>query len=442
MIISSIGDVFYSMLSEKPQNIDDIVKKMCGIFPEIPISVIRKDCIVFFRKLYAKGFAYCGEDRLLDNKRYFSYENVNPYEIGNYHAEMYQNVYEKTFGCHPRLTRVHIDISSRCNENCVHCYIPVNKKCSMMTADMFDKILAQCIDLKVLNITISGGEPMLNPNLKEFLLKCIDNNFSVNLLSNLTLLTDELLDIIDSNPLISVQTSLYAMNEVVHDTITNHKGSFRKTYSAIIKLHKRNIPLQINCPIMKQNLNYYKEVLDFAESKNIEVDADCSLYGCYDGSKRNLSCRLEYEEISEVIRNKFSSISKTESYIEQVQNRKTGENDAICPVCKNSLCISNNGNVYPCEGWQSLSLGNLEDNSLSYIWEDSPITNKLRNLIYKDFPKCNSCIDKKYCSVCLIMNVNEDIKGNYKNINSFQCKVAKIKRECIKAIMMTLEHKV
>ena len=89
---------------------------------------------------------------------------------------------------------------------------------------LFDEILQQCIEMRVLNITISGGEPMMNPNLIKILEKCRDANFSINLLTNLNLLSDDLLEVIVSNPLLSVQTSLYSMDEEIHDSITNRKG--------------------------------------------------------------------------------------------------------------------------------------------------------------------------------------------------------------------------
>ena len=122
-----------------------------------------------------------------------------------------------------------------------------------MSIDLFTRILEQCRANNVLNITISGGEPMINPDLTEFLNLCGKNNFSVNLLSNLTLLSDEILRVLVANPLISVQTSLYSMNEDIHDSITGLQGSFKKTIQAIRLLHRHNIPIQINCPIMKQN---------------------------------------------------------------------------------------------------------------------------------------------------------------------------------------------
>lgn len=165
MLLSSIGSVFYSTLSEDPRTIDEIVEQLCDFFSNTPASVIRKDCIAFFTKLHTEGFVYCDEtvDVPYLKSCYFSYDKVQPHENGYTKREASQAIYEKTFGDTPRLTRVHLDISSSCNERCVHCYIPHYKKCNIMRVGVFDRILSQCREMNVLNITISGGEPMLNP---------------------------------------------------------------------------------------------------------------------------------------------------------------------------------------------------------------------------------------------------------------------------------------
>lgn len=429
LVLSQIGSVFFSQLSDTPQSLDDVIERLCQLFPEVSSATIRADAFKYYSLLKSKGFVYMGEEVDIEaiKSQYFSYDNIQPYELFVPDKSANQETYKNTFGISHRLTRVHIDISSRCNENCIHCYIPSYEKHGLMVEDMFDNVLQQCKDMNVLNLTISGGEPMLNPSLDKFLRKCRAYNLSVNLLSNLTLLTERLLDIIADNPLVSVQTSLYAMDENVHDAITQQRGSFQKTISAIRQLHDRNVPLQINCPIMKQNLKHYKDVLSFANSLNVEADSGYSLYGCYDFSMNNLSCRLGIDEMENVVKENFTIPSKIEQIEENVKSKKVGANDPICPVCKSSLCISNIGDVYPCEGWQSLKIGNVKDNSLKELWEESPIVGRLRRLTYKDFPKCNACLDKKYCNTCLVMNVNEDLHGNYMHINSFQCESARIK---------------
>ena len=258
LVLSQIGSVFYSQLSESPQNIDDVIERLCQLFPGTSASTIRTDAIKFFTLLKSKGFIFFGED--VDIKiiksQYFSYDKMQPCELFVPNETVNLQTYKSTFGLNYRLTRVHIDVSSRCNENCVHCYIPTSEKHGLMSEEMFDIVLRQCKKMNVLNLTISGGEPMLNPSLGKFLLKCRKNNFSVNLLSNLTLLTENLLDIIAQNPLISVQTSLYAMDENVHDAITRQHGSFQKTVKAIKLLYERNVPLQINWQVLNRSARF------------------------------------------------------------------------------------------------------------------------------------------------------------------------------------------
>ena len=432
LLLSKTGSIFYSQLSDSPQNMDVVIGRLCKVFADVSYATIKADAVKFFTLLHSKGFVYFGEevDFTTIRNRYFSYDNVLPCELQVSNLFESQNTYEGTFGRHFRLTRLHVDISSRCNENCVHCYIPAYKKRSLMTEEMFDVIVSQSKAMNVLNLTISGGEPMLNPFLDRFLQKCHRNNFSVNLLSNLTLLTERLLDIISDNPLLSVQTSLYAMDEKIHDAITQQHGSFEKTINAIKRLRERNVPLQINCPIMKLNLKHYIDVLNFAKSLNIEADSDFLLYGCYDFSKSNLECRLNTHEIEHIITMSMSKLSNKHDDINP--SKRVNSESPICPVCKNSLCISNEGDVYPCEGWQSLIIGNIKEHSLSDLWENSDVINRLRNLEFKDFPKCNSCPDSKYCNTCLVMNANEDVNGNYMHVNSFQCEAARIKHSQIK----------
>lgn len=424
LLLSKTGSAFYSLLKDTPQDINEVLCNLNKLYPEVPISTLQNDAIEFYEDLHSRGFIYLGEEDnyLTTIQRYFSYTNKHPFELKVTQYQKSQSTFEDTLGQFCYLTSVHLDISSLCNENCIHCYIPNRYKCSTMNKDMFDDILKQCINMNVLNLTISGGEPMLNPYLKDFLIKCSRSNFSINLLTNLTLLSDELLDVISSNPLICVQTSLYAMDADIHDSITRRQGSFEQTMEGIRRLHDRNVPIQINCPIMRQNKDYFKDVLHFAKSLNIEADADYMLFGCYDRSCSNLPCRLSLKEIETIIKRKYIN-----EEIDIPQASKKNANDPICPVCKHSLCISNKGDVYPCEGWQGFKMGNVRETLLSELWEKGEKVLNLRNLKYKDFPKCYPCSYKRYCSICLIMNANENPNGDYRKTNTFMCEIAKIK---------------
>lgn len=419
-ILDKTGSIIYSVLSEKPKSNKEIAEIVSRLFGGVTPEMILRDIGAFMQELSRDNFVWVSEDaECHTNLEYFSYGNTQPNisEIRDETEDVGQ--YDSTWFQKYRLQRLHIGVSWACNERCVHCYFPNNSRNGIMSKSLFDTILIQAKEKNVLNLTLSGGEPMLNDNLVYFIKQCRTNNFSINLLSNLTLLTEAILEEIIATPLLSVQTSLYSMDEQVHDAITKQKGSFTKTKHAIELLHKNNIPMQINCPVMRQNKDSYKSVLEWAKSMNIEASSDYMLFGCFDGSCQNLPCRLDLSEIKHLVESdEYGNISP-----QPIMDRNT-----VCTVCQGSLCVSPIGDVYPCEGWQSLVLGNLNDISLGEIWENNEQTNRLRHLSIKDFPKCSSCDSREFCNICLIRNVNESTNLNYKDINSFACSVANFKR--------------
>ncbi len=182
----------------------------------------------------------------------------------------------------------------------------------------------------------------------------------------------------------------------------------------------------------------YRDVLNFAASLNIEASSDYTLFGSYDSFGVNLVCRIKMDDIARILEEDYSSVSAYDEAFQSINQKKVGDEEPICSVCKSSLCISNIGDVYPCEGWQKMILGNLNTMTLKSIWEDSPLTNHLRQLKYYDFEECSACRDRKYCTTCLIMNANEK-DGNYMNVNPYLCAAAKVKRQSIEKKMAEKE---
>lgn len=427
-VLSKTGSIFYSVLDENPQSVEALAGELLPLFVGVSLEEIMSDAIEFYDSLADDGFVGSGDNP--SEGCYFSYEDLAPKHIPgeNPIEDALDGDYYEKWRAEYHLSRVHLEVSTRCNEHCVHCYFPDLYRRDTMSKDLFIRVLEQCKAAKVLSITISGGEPMLNSNLLFFIEECRKNNFSINLLSNLTLMTDEMVELFASIPLLSIQTSLYSMNPDIHDSITSVKGSFEKTKQAIEKLHRHNIPMQINCPIMIQNRTSYQSVLRWAKALNIEASSDYMLFGCFDGSCKNLNCRLELPEVESVIREGYSMIMQSDNLYHNSELELAGRDYVICPVCLSSICIAHNGDVYPCEGWQSYKLGNLKSSSLQQIW-NGPRIKELRALSFDEFPKCRFCPDKEFCSICLLRNANESRIGSFKDINPYFCSIAHIKRE-------------
>jgi radical SAM protein with 4Fe4S-binding SPASM domain len=287
----------------------------------------------------------------------------------------------------------------------------------------------------ILNLTLSGGEPMLHKNFLDFLRKAKEYDFAINILSNLTLLNDEIIAEMKANRLSSVQVSLYSMRPEVHDSVTKLPGSFYKTRDAILKLIENDIPLQISCPTMKQNKNDFVDVLKWAHEHRVRAETDYIMMARYDRTTGNLDNRLSLDEAATVIND---IIANDDTYQKEMMNADFSaadsrdiSNDIVCGVCVSSICMVANGNVYPCAGWQDYVCGNLREQSLRDIWENSPKVRYLRGLRKKDFPQCLSCPDKSFCAMCMVRNANENPEGDPLKVNGHFCKVAALNRKIV-----------
>lgn len=272
---------------------------------------------------------------------------------------------------------------------------------------------------------------MLHKDFCNFLRRCREYEFSVSVLTNLTLLNDEVLREMKANPLLGVQVSLYSLDASVHDDITKVKGSFERTMNGIRVLIENDIPMQISCPILKQNKKSYKEVKLWAEKYRIHVGDDFTIIAKYDHNTLNLRHRLSIDEIEEIINYDAMYESDFFERIEEDAKRSKNltPNDHICSVCSSSLCITENGVVYPCAGWQDCILGNVHENSIEYIWNNSEKIMCLRSLRLKDFPQCTACPNRELCTMCMVRNANEDPEGNPLHVNEYFCNIVSLYRK-------------
>lgn len=440
-ILSESGAVFFSVLENTPQTFDDLVKKISGLFQGVDVCTIKQDTKEFYSLLEKEGFIVSGETlhECEENDIKFSYKTLeSEVRQENFASSVSspekstQEFLEEYFNGNPQLTNLHIEITSKCNERCLHCYIPHEHKVSEIDPALFYNVLSQCKNMRLLHLTLSGGEPMLHRNFCDFLKRCREYEFSVNVLSNLTLLNQDIIREMKANPLLGVQVSLYSMDSNVHDSITQVKGSFEKTKNAILMLIENDIPLQISCPIMKQNKNSFAAVKEWGKKHKIHVGDDFVIIASYDHTTENLLCRLSLDDVKELI---YARITDDKAYLERLKDEAEKKrsadstDDYICSVCNSSLCIADSGNVYPCAGWQDFVVGNVKEASLKEIWSNSLQVRYLRGLRKSALSACIQCAEKDFCTMCMVRNANESPVGDPLAVNEYFCAIAKFTKQ-------------
>ena len=159
---------------------------------------------------------------------------------------------------------VTFELTQRCNEECIHCYMP-KEKVDELTTQEVKNILIDLVKEKCIFISFTGGEIFTRPDLFEIIDFASKQKFVIDLLSNGTLINDEITDFLKTQIIRRVQISLYASKPKIHDRITRREGSFKKTLEAIDLLTKRNIKVEIAFPIMKLNFDERHSVKTLAE---------------------------------------------------------------------------------------------------------------------------------------------------------------------------------
>lgn len=329
----------------------------------------------------------------------------------------------------PRITVIQFELTSKCNERCIHCYIPNGKKDTgiNMPVSKVKSILDEFAAMNGLAVTLSGGEALMHNGLADILRYCRDKDLQITLLSNLVLLRDDLIPVLKETNVSLVQVSLYSMDRDIHDQITSRRGSFEKTVSAIKKLHKANVPVQIACPEMKANRHSYKDVMLFAQSLNMKSQTDFIMMARADLDKDNLANRLSIAETEELLRDIVDYDVDYKTMVKKLRpkssDRESFLNGPMCGAGLNDICIAANGDVYPCAGWQSMVVGNVYRDTLNRIWHNSSKLNEIRKVTRKDFPQCIDCEARNYCAICMVRNYNEN-NGDMFKVSKHFCDVA------------------
>jgi radical SAM protein with 4Fe4S-binding SPASM domain len=131
-----------------------------------------------------------------------------------------------------------------------------------------------------------------------------------------------------------------------------------------------------------------------------------------------------------------------EGYAESIwktalDKEKLTETDPVCSICRYSFCVTASGKVFPCAGWQSNVVGDLNFETVQQVWENSEQIQALRKIKWAQFAQCVRCKDRGYCTVCMMWNSNENIDGNPYRINDYRCRIAALTHSKVDAALTT-----
>jgi len=194
-------------------------------------------------------------------------EQGNPYitRVSSQNASLWKTV-------KPTLSDLDIELTERCNNNCVHCCInlpaddAVAKKRELSTAAIKD-ILKEAASLGCLTVRFTGGEPLLRDDFEEIYLYARKTGLKVLLFTNATLITPSVAELLSRiPPLEKIETTVYGMKKLSYEAITRTPGSFEAAWRGINLLLEKKVPFVVKSALLPYNREEVEEFESWAST--------------------------------------------------------------------------------------------------------------------------------------------------------------------------------
>jgi pyrroloquinoline quinone biosynthesis protein E len=300
----------------------------------------------------------------------------------------------------PRPFTLVSELSYQCPLHCPYCSNPLDiggerYRQELETEDWI-RVFQEARRLGVLQLALTGGEPMLRRDLVELCAGAHEAGLYSSLITAGTLFTPERAEALRSAGLDHVQISIQSPDPEDNDRIAGNR-SFEKKVAAARLAKELGFPLTINCVLHRQNLDRIEEVLDLAldlGAQRLEL-ANTQYYGW---AVANQDALLPTRD----------QLVRAEEAVDRFRERVGPEVDVLWVLpdlyedlpkpCmggwgRTTIVIAPNGDVLPCQAASTipgLEVANVRRHPLEWIWTESDAFARFRGTDWMQEP-CRSC---------------------------------------------------
>jgi radical SAM protein with 4Fe4S-binding SPASM domain len=332
-----------------------------------------------------------------------------------------KDVLDRLQSVHPFPLSGTLTVTDRCNLSCPHCCFPKENRQidrELTTKEIFH-LLEQLSHCGLLQLTITGGEPFVRPDIMDIIEKATRERFRITLKTNASLLDNKILSHLEKSTVAELHVSVYSDNPDEHDSFVGMNGAFERAKNALKSFRKIGRVVHANTIGMNWNSSRLTPLCDWYIQEEWPYTFDLRLVHQMDGNAEPIKFQLSEEDARRVTVD--GRILKTD-YFEN-ESRIKGKN-GICGIGVSTVAIAPNGDVWPC-GRFSQSIGNIRAASFESIWRKSSLLEKLRSLKWEDDESCRNCKIISSCHRCPAAAMLEH--GKYAKHGKGDCLIARIR---------------
>ena len=324
-----------------------------------------------------------------------------------------------------------------CNLVCRHCRASAQKtpEPDELTTEEMIRLIDQIAAFSNPIFVISGGEPLMRPDVFDIAAHATEKGLRVALSPNGTLITPEAVQRMQEVGIRRVSVSIDGSCAERHDHIRGEPGAFEAAVRGIRFCQQAALPFQVNTTVMRQNFDDLEAILQLVKSLGAaawhvfmlvptgrgKVDDEITpqayekiLNWVYETSQESpvpirVTCGPQFMRLV-LTRQKEGNVPPN-----LVGSRRGGGHPGMDRITRGCLAgvgycfINYRGEVCPC-GYLPVVAGDIRTQDFQTIYQESPLFQSLRDLKRLE-GKCGACSFIRRCGGCRARAYA--ITGNY-----------------------------
>jgi SynChlorMet cassette radical SAM/SPASM protein ScmE len=316
-------------------------------------------------------------------------------------------------------------ITNRCNLRCKYCshFSGAGDVGHDLPAEEWLEFFEELNRCAVLNVTLQGGEPFCREDLEELIEGIVRNRMRFSILSNGTLITDEMAAFLASTGRSDcVQVSIDGSIAMTHDAFRG-KGNFFKAIEGIKSLQKHQLPVSVRVTIHRQNVRELDKI-----AKLLLEDVGLSGFSTNSASYMGL-CRQNATQVQLTVEdrtlametllelnNKYNGrisatagpLAEGKTWVLIEQARREGKDSMPgggfltgCNGPQQTVAVRADGTMVPCIQMSHIEMGRINRDDLKTIWQKHPELERMRErskIPLNNFEFCRGCGYINYCT--------------------------------------------
>jgi radical SAM protein with 4Fe4S-binding SPASM domain len=332
------------------------------------------------------------------------------------------------------------NLTQRCNLFCAHCYISAAPAASAAGELSTDECRRVMVDIARVNpgtfLILTGGEPLLRPDIFELAAEGRGHGFTVVLGTNGVLLRDKQARLMKAHGVQGASLSLDSVDAARHDAFRHLPGAWQGAVRATEALRAEGIDFSLHMSVTDWNVGEIPAMIDLARELGARVLNFFFLVRTGRGEGLTDITPHQYEEILTYLARVQGAGGAAEgpapsSVLERREDPwsvPVGRADGLlirakcaphfrrilwelnpsspllknyahgsCPAGKYYCRITPEGDVTPCP-YMPVAAGSLRRSSFADLWRGAPVFADLRDPQLKG--RCGACEFSKICGGC------------------------------------------